>query len=90
MPRGRGGKGSGGHQGGKPSRHERSRHQSYAETEASAAGGDSSSDEDTSVDVPVNLAMWDLGQCDKKRCSGTRLVRQVARGNPGEYTPSLA
>jgi len=26
--------------------------------------------------VPVNLAMWDLGQCDKKRCSGTRLVRQ--------------
>lgn len=28
--------------------------------------------------VPVKLAMWDLGQCDKKRCSGTRLVRQVS------------
>jgi hypothetical protein len=25
---------------------------------------------------PFRLAMWDLGQCDKKRCSGTRLVRQ--------------
>ena len=31
--------------------------------------------------VPVKLAMWDLGQCDKKRCSGTRLVRQVRSEN---------
>ncbi len=30
----------------------------------------------TSGKPSVKLAMWDLGQCDRKRCTGTRLVHQ--------------
>lgn len=33
------------------------------------------SDECSGVSLP-RLAMWDLGQCDRKRCTGTRLVRK--------------
>ena len=36
----------------------------------------SGEDEAAPIKFPVNLAMWDLGQCDRKRCTGTKLVRQ--------------
>lgn len=42
--------------------------------------GDSGDDDEHHAQGPqmlsVRLAMWDLGQCDKSRCTGTRLVRQ--------------
>lgn len=37
---------------------------------------DSDEPEEGSGAPHIRLAMWDLGQCDKKRCTGTRLVRQ--------------
>ena len=30
----------------------------------------------SAVEFNVKLGMWDLGQCDKKRCTGTRMVHQ--------------
>lgn len=75
------------------------------------AGGDyhqdeghsnSSEDEATPAEVleaqiPIRLAMWDLGQCDRKRCTGTRLVHQRVVGElrlgqpfPGTYIPEIS
>jgi pre-rRNA-processing protein TSR3 len=42
----------------------------------SASGSNDSSSEGGPPELSVRLAMWDLGQCDRKRCTGTRLSRQ--------------
>ncbi|KAL4448316.1 hypothetical protein ABPG75_005535 [Micractinium tetrahymenae] len=39
-------------------------------------GSSGSEQEEEKGPFPIKLAMWDLGQCDRKRCTGTRLARQ--------------
>lgn len=45
-----------------------------SDEEGDGAGGPSSTQRPAGCEV--KLAMWDLGQCDRKRCTGTRLVHQ--------------
>mmetsp|Transcript_42177 Transcript_42177/g.107842 ORF Transcript_42177/g.107842 Transcript_42177/m.107842 type:complete len:316 (-) Transcript_42177:125-1072(-) len=78
MPRGRG---RGGKRGGGGRRVGRFQTNEGASSSAGFQLSPSGSDDEAEgseprLTVPVKLAMWDLGQCDKKRCSGTRLVRQ--------------
>ena len=44
-------------------------------TELSTSTSDVHDDGSPEVVVSVKLALWDFGQCDRKRCTGLRLVR---------------
>ena len=53
-----------------------------------ADSGDDS-DEAQPLSAPIRLAMWDLGHCDRKRCTGLHVAYQDSHG-PVPAPPTLA
>ena len=58
---------------------------------------DGDSSEETETKVPFQVAMWDVGQCDPKKCSGRKLARlglikelKLGKRFPGKYLNSFS
>ena len=45
--------------------------------EALDASSDDDGDEAQPLSAPIRLAMWDLAQCDRKRCTGVHLTLHI-------------
>eukprot|EP00798_Chlamydomonas_sp_ICE-L_P027162 gene27162-2401_t len=76
MPRTKGGAGSHSRNGGGPTQHDYAQGWATGNYSHGAEGSNDDGESASPSALPLKLAMWDLGQCDRKRCTGTRLVHQ--------------